>query len=67
MELFASLYDLESQGYRTHLIGKRLTLVAPPLVRKDGSQHPQKWTADRVRKLILKETYRGTIVDDELF
>lgn len=60
-------YELKSQGYGTHLIGKRLTLVAPPLVRKDGSQHPQKWTADRVRKLIIKETYRGTIVDDELW
>ena len=60
-------YALKSQGYGTYTIGKRLSIVAPPMVLKNGEHRPQKWTADRVRKLIIKESYRGTIVDDDLW
>src|SRR5579883_1195470 len=57
-------YELKGQGYGAHLIAKRLAHVAPPLALKNGRVCPQHWTSDRVRKLLLKETYRNTLVDD---
>jgi hypothetical protein len=60
-------YELKSQGYGCHVIGKRLTVVAPPKVLRNGDVQPQKWTADRVRRLIISDSYKGTIVDDDLW
>ena len=58
-------YELKGQGYGSHLIGKRLTIVAPPLTLKNGEQRPQHWTPDRVARMIAKRTYRATLVDVE--
>jgi hypothetical protein len=58
-------YELKVQGYGCLLIAKRLAVVAPPMTLKDGSEHPQRWTPDRVSRLIKKTSYRGIIVDDE--
>jgi hypothetical protein len=58
-------YDLKSQGYGCHLVAKRLACVAPPMTLKNGDQRPQRWTSDRVRRLIIKDTYCGTLVDEE--
>jgi hypothetical protein len=57
-------FELKTQGYGCHVIAKRLAIVAPPMTLKDGSKHPQHWTSDRVRRLILKQSYCGTIVDE---
>jgi len=57
-------YDLKSQGYGAHVIAKRLVPVAPPMTLKDGTPCPQRWTADRVRRLLIKPCYRGIIVDE---
>ncbi len=56
-------FELKTQGYGPHKIAKQLALIAPPMTLKDGSAHPQHWTTDRVRRLLLKTCYRGTIVD----
>ena len=57
-------YQLKSQGYGSHLIAKRLAAIAPPMTLKDGSAHPQRWTADRVRRMLIKTSYRGTVIDE---
>jgi Resolvase, N terminal domain/Recombinase zinc beta ribbon domain len=56
-------YDLKGQGYGCHLIAKRLAQVAPPMTLKSGEARPQRWTSDRVRRLIHKDTYRDTLID----
>ncbi len=58
------IYDLKLQGYGGHLIAKRIGATAPPMILKDGRAVPQVWTADRVRKILIKSTYRGTLVDE---
>jgi len=58
-------YQLKAQGYGCHVIAKRMAIIAPPMTLKDGSAHPQRWTSDRVRRLIIKPSYRGTVVDDD--
>ncbi len=58
------IYELKLQGYGVQLIAKRIAPSAPPMVLKDGRSIPQVWTADRVRKIIVKTTYRGTLVDE---
>lgn len=60
-------YRLKSQGYGCHAIGKRMTMVAPPMVLRNGAVRPQKWTPDRVRRLITNQSYRGTIVDETIW
>jgi DNA invertase Pin-like site-specific DNA recombinase len=59
------IFELKVQGYGAHLIAKRIAASAPPMVMKGGRALPMVWTADRVRKLILKTTYRGTLIDAE--
>jgi hypothetical protein len=58
-------YDLRLQGYGSHVIGKRMASVAPPMTFRSGLVFDQKWNADRVRRLIIKEIYRYTIVDEQ--
>jgi hypothetical protein len=58
-------YELRIQGYGYHRIAKRLLSAAAPMAMKNGDLRPQKWCSNRVHRLIIKETYRGTIVDDE--
>ena len=59
------IYDLRLQGYGSHIIAKRIAKSAPPMQMRSGLLLPQKWTADRVRRLVIKEIYRYTIVDEE--
>ncbi len=58
-------YELKGQGYGSHLIAKRLAVVASEHTLKNGHAYYQKWTADRVRKLLMKSSYRGVLVSEE--
>ncbi len=57
-------YELKGQGYGYRRIAKRLGVEAAPMTLRSGEVRHQRWTADRVRRLIKKDTYRGTIIDD---
>ncbi len=58
-------FEMKTQGYGSHLIAKKLAVIAPPMTLKDGSEHAMRWKPDRVRRMLLKPCYRGTIVDAE--
>jgi Resolvase, N terminal domain/Recombinase zinc beta ribbon domain len=60
-------YELKVQGYGTHTIGRKLANVAPPRISPNGDVQPQIWNADRVRKLIINVSYKGTIVDEDIW
>lgn len=60
-------YDMKTQGYGHHVIAKRLAQVAPPMALKNGAQWPQRWTADRIARLIKNETYKDVLIDAALW
>jgi hypothetical protein len=60
-------YELKIQGFGSHLIAKRLAPLAPPMELRNGLSRPQHWTADRVRRLIIKPAYKGILVDHDVW
>jgi hypothetical protein len=57
-------YKMKGEGYSNEAIARQLAAVAPPMRLKSGELKPLHWTRDRVRRLLIKPAYRGTIVDD---
>lgn len=51
------MFSLRLQGYGSHVIGKKLALVAPPLVQKNGTVRTCRWNSDLVSRLLKKRAY----------
>jgi hypothetical protein len=51
------MFALRLQGFGSHVIGKKMAEVAPPLVQKNGAVRHCRWQSDLVSKLLKKRAY----------
>jgi hypothetical protein len=51
------MFQLRLQGHGSHVIGKKMAEVAPPLVQKNGRVRHCRWQSDLVSKLMKKRAY----------
>jgi DNA invertase Pin-like site-specific DNA recombinase len=56
---------LAGQGY--HLIGQRLSEIAPPQRFKNGRELIVRWTPTRIARLLMNRAYIGPIIDAATF
>jgi DNA invertase Pin-like site-specific DNA recombinase len=60
-------YDLRQQGHGYRTIVRELHAASPPKVRRDGTARALAWNPSSVRYMIRCKTYRGVIVDADLW
>lgn len=59
------MFSLRLQGFGSHVIGKRMAEVAPPLVQKNGLIRKCRWQSDLVSRLLKKRAYVETGIVSE--
>ncbi len=60
-------FELAANGFGYNAIGTRLQAIAAPKTYRNGRSHETDWTRSRVRMLLRCESYRGVVIDAELY
>ncbi|HEY5426733.1 MAG TPA: recombinase family protein, partial [Candidatus Tumulicola sp.] len=60
-------YELREQGHGYRTIVRELHATSPPKVRRDGTARALAWNPSSVRYMIHCKTYRGLVVDPDLW
>ncbi len=60
-------YELREQGHGYRTIVRELHAASPPKVKRDGTARALAWNPSSVRYMIRCKTYRGVVVDPDLW